>query len=81
MNKNGGINPQSQEDLIKAKEVDLITLPKDIKGTNCFNCKFNKIVDTENRIGYCTNPKVKQLVNERMCCALWDNKGVERPWK
>lgn len=72
-NNQGGINPQTQEELSRAKQVDLITLPLSVKGTNCGNCKWFKE-------GFCTNPKVNQVVNDRMCCAVWDNKEVQRPW-
>ena len=60
--------------LMRAEKVDLITLPEAIKGTNCGNCEY---MDS----GYCDNPKVDQKVNERMCCALWDNKDVRRSWE
>lgn len=58
-----------------AKKVDLIVLP--VSGTNCGNCKF---VDKGKDGMYCDNPKVKQPVTAHLCCALWDNDGVKRPW-
>jgi len=66
----GGIVPSN---IKRAKRVDLITLPEDVKGTNCGNCKWINE-------GFCTHPEVKMHVNDRMCCAEWDNKGVKRPW-
>lgn len=71
--KNGGIVPQ---DMKVAKKVDLITLPPDVEGTNCGNCRF---ITKENK--FCTHPDVQQYVNERMCCAFWDHQMVERPWE
>lgn len=66
----------ADEKLERAKNVDLITLPKDIKGTNCANCKF---IDIERE--YCTHKDVAQKVSPRMCCALWDAEGVKREWE
>lgn len=66
----GGIIPK---DLKKAKKVDLITLPPDIKGTNCGNCKF---MDND----FCKHKEIQMPVNDRMCCAYWDNTKVKRPW-
>lgn len=62
--------------LERAKEADLITLPENIEGTNCGNCKF---VDLKNKM--CLHPKVAQKVSEKMCCALWDAEGVVREWE
>ncbi len=75
-----GINDMEEDALKRAKEVDLVTLPKDVKGTNCYNCRW--IDSTKKAYGkMCNNPKVKQYVNERMCCALWANKGMYTPFK
>lgn len=63
------------ERLKHAEEYDLITLPKNIKGTNCGNCKFIELVNE-----YCKNPKIDQKVTFNMCCALWDADGVKRAW-
>jgi hypothetical protein len=73
-NSQGGVVPQ---DLESAKKVDLITLPEDVPGTNCFNCKW---IEKKGDVGHCKHPKVDQMVNDRNCCSLWDNSGVERPW-
>lgn len=80
LNKNGGVNPSSPEELDRAKKVDLITLPRKVSGTNCFNCKFIKQLDRKD-IGFCGHPEVKQLVNSRNCCAKWDAEGTFRPFK
>jgi hypothetical protein len=72
---NGGLVPEDTE---RARSVDLISLPIDVKGTNCGNCKF---VFKGKEGGYCTNNKVNMPVNDRMCCALWDNEGVRRAWE
>ena len=29
----------------------------------------------------CSHPKIIQRVNDRMCCAYWDARGVIREWK
>ena len=74
-NELGGlIYPQA--DVAKAKAADLITLPSDVKGTNCSNCKFIKLPDK-----FCQHPKLQLPVAETMCCAYWDNKGAVRQWK
>lgn len=75
-NKLGGLDPTEKHLLERAKEADLITLPKNVEGTNCYNCKF--ISNKTKEKGFCRQPKVMQNVNERMCCALWDNDGVHR---
>jgi hypothetical protein len=66
--------------LARAKEVDLITLPDDVEGTNCYNCKWISMHKGKHG-SMCTHPKVRQYVNERMCCILWSNKGEFRPFK
>lgn len=78
-NRQGGFEPKTGEQQKKWKKVDLITLPSDVKGTNCANC-VAYIKKTDNK-GYCTNPNVLEWVTPRMCCAEWDNKGVKRSWK
>lgn len=75
-NKSGGIDPEEKHLIERAKHADLVTLPKDVKGTNCYNCMY--VRDKRDDCGFCTHPKIKMLVDERMCCAFWDNKGVHR---
>ena len=71
-NSQGGLSSEDSKDqLERAKDVDLVTLPTTITGTNCYNCKWIK--DKTSKIGYCSNPKVAQYVNNRMCCAIWDS--------
>lgn len=60
--------------LQRAKKTDLVTLPANVQGTNCGNCEYFKA-------NYCVNPKVRQPVNPRMCCALWDAPGTKRAWE
>lgn len=76
INKLGGIDSKLAQEVKRAKEVDLITLPKDVKGTNCGNCKWYKQVTP--KVSYCENTRVKQNVNDRMCCVLWTHHGEER---
>ncbi len=78
-NSQGGINDRNKAALERAQSVDLITLPKNISGTNCFNCKW--IREKKSDKGYCYNKRVKQYVNGRMCCVLWSNQGEYRPFK
>lgn len=78
-NKEGGLDPEDKYLLERAKKADLITLPKEVTGTNCYNCKF--VSDKTKESGFCKHPQVKMLVNNRMCCSFWDNKGVHRPFK
>jgi hypothetical protein len=69
----GGLIPK---DPAVAKHADLITLPADVEGTNCGNCRH---VRDKGKGHYCNHPELeKSPVNERMCCKYWDNKGVIR---
>lgn len=76
----GGINDTDYAAIERARKADLITLPENVKGTNCSNCQW---IDTVKKPygKMCTHPKVKQYVNERMCCSLWANKGMYSPFK
>lgn len=76
----GGVNDTDVDSLQRAKHADLVTLPEDVKGTNCFNCRW---ISAEKKAygTLCRHPKVKQYVNSRMCCALWMNKGMYTPFK
>lgn len=67
-------------ELERAKNADLITLPKGIQGTNCSNCKFVEKDTCEPGL-YCTHKKVRQHVAKDMCCAFWDAKGAKRAWQ
>lgn len=75
-NKLGGIDESEKHLLERAKEADLITLPKSVEGTNCFNCEY--VTNKTKEKGFCSHKKVLQLVNDRMCCAYWNNPGVYR---
>ena len=68
LNDQGGIDPKSKEEMKKAQEADLITLPGGSKA------------DTSNK-KFCYNESIKMFVTVRMCCGYWDNAGVKRPWK
>lgn len=67
----GGVLYENERDIDVAKSVDLLTMPYNIGGTNCFNCKFLTNVTKEK--GFCSNKNVQLYVNKRQCCALWDN--------
>lgn len=62
----------------RAKATDLVLLPPGVMGTNCANCRFAAAVSGGLN---CTNPSVDQMVNSRMCCALWDAPGTGRAWE
>lgn len=66
-----------EQRLQRAKAADLITLPENIEGTNCANCKFVKTGENL----YCTHKKVLQNVTPKMCCIYWDAEGVIREWE
>lgn len=76
LNRQGDVKTKDVEELRRAKKADLVTLPKSVLGTNCFNCKWIK--SKRDDIGYCSQPKVAQDVSKHQCCALWDNEGVMR---
>jgi len=77
MNVQGGVDPVDQGALARAARTDLVTLPLDVEGTNCGNCRF---VTGGNPIAFCLHPSVWQAVTARMCCALWDATGTRRSW-
>lgn len=69
----GGEEPAIDTEALKT--ADFITLPQDVPGTNCENCRFEKD-------GMCQHEKLKgQPVNEHNCCAYWDNEKALRDWK
>jgi hypothetical protein len=68
LNNAGGIDPKNDFEMYRAETTDLITLPGDSK---------SDVTDKRR----CHHPKVDMYVTTRMCCALWDNDNVKRPWK
>ncbi len=81
MNRKGGVDYTDNASNKRAKEADLVTLPKEVEGTNCANCRFVTVLDAKAGTGYCNHPKVKLNVTKRMCCAFWDNKDASRSWE
>jgi hypothetical protein len=79
-NTEGGVDPVDSTSLARAKVVDLITLPPDVPGTNCGNCSWARPHPSAVAQHWCAHPRVLQPITPRMCCALWDNAGVRRPW-
>jgi hypothetical protein len=74
-NSNGGLTPSAKFDLSRSEYADLISLPKDVPGTNCSNCLYINN-------GICHNSRLYGIqVNERMCCIYWDHEGSIRPWE
>lgn len=78
-NKQGGFEPETEEQKRKWKKIDLITLPEGVSGTNCSNCRY--MASKGPGVGFCTHKEVLEFVTPRMCCAEWDNKKVKRSWK
>ncbi|MGE5575243.1 MAG: hypothetical protein ACM3UL_03810 [Ignavibacteria bacterium] len=68
LNSEGGIDPKNEEEMDRAKQADLITLPGGSKK------------DAASK-RFCCNKKIEMYVTVRMCCAYWDNEAVKRPWK
>lgn len=68
LNDEGGIDPQNDEEMDRAANADLITLPGGSEA-DAVSKRF------------CFNKKIEMYVTVRMCCAYWDNDGVKRPWK
>lgn len=60
----------SKAELAKAKKSVLITMPDDIEGTNCGNCKFFE------KEGFCNNEAMMLRVHAKQCCNYWDRKGT-----
>jgi uncharacterized protein (TIGR02996 family) len=56
----------------RAKKVDLVVLPSDVKGTNCGNCEH---IDSKS---YCRHPEVRMSVQKNWCCAEWETKDTKR---
>lgn len=79
LNKLGGLDPQTPEKMKVWKKVDLITLPENIPGTHCFNCKFIK--GKKDKVGFCDQEQIKDYVSNRNCCSLWSAEGVIRAWE
>jgi hypothetical protein len=66
LNKQGGLKNFDKHYETMSKQVDLVTLP----GKATVKEKF-----------WCRAPQVDNWVTERMCCALWDGRGVKRQYK
>ncbi len=72
VNKFKGINDMNEQAMDRATSSHLVTLPTEIDGANCFNCR-NLILGDKTK-GFCSHPLIKQFVNERMHCMFWDNR-------
>ena len=68
LNDEGGIGPKNKDEMTRAQNADLITLPGGPK-TDATTKRF------------CNHKEVRMYVTVRMCCAYWDNVGVKRPWE
>ncbi len=76
-NQEGGFNPETNKQVKRFKHADLITLPKEVKGTNCGNCSFMK---KQGKYGFCKHEEIQDWVTDRMCCKYWNHHGVKRSW-
>lgn len=77
-----GIPPHDREEHKKYAHADLITLPPDVEGTNCGNCRFAQESEKVNSGHVCTHPDLTNIeINPRMCCKYWDHAAVKRTWK
>lgn len=76
LNRNGGMDYASEFDRDRARAADLITLPREINGTNCGNCLYS----VKSKSGMeCDNPKLHGIaITSRQCCAYWDHQGSIR---
>lgn len=66
---NGGFSLSDPQQLDNAKKAVLVSMPHDITGTNCANCKYFSN-------DFCNHPQMKLAVNERQCCNYWDKEGT-----
>lgn len=75
----GGFDYKGDE-LNKAKKADLITLPKNVSGTNCSASNCTMYATTRDGKLFCKHPKIMLPVTDRMSCGWWDNNDVKRDW-
>jgi len=75
-NKDGGYT-YSGEALKIAEKFDLITLPKNIEGTNCANCSWYTPYKDG---GFCFRSNILLPVTAKMSCAYWNSLSVKRDW-
>lgn len=78
IDNNGGVVPSAPQDLTRAKNAGLVTLPPDIPGKNCSNCVF--YANPQGHLAYCSHKKVLQVVSDRNSCNFWSNPGTTRHW-
>jgi hypothetical protein len=80
LNNQGGTIPSNETDKQRAEAADLITLPRAIEGTNCFNCEYIRPLKGAGArgVGDCVHPDVAQMVTFRQCCIFWNAPGTRR---
>lgn len=67
------------DSIFRAKDVNLIRLPKKIKnGSNCKNCNYWR--DANEEVGYCSFSQVSLYVSERQVCNYWAVDGALNVW-
>ncbi len=59
----------------RARRVDLVVLPADVRGTNCGSCMYARRAEGDKLD--CTHHDVRLPVSDRLCCALWDRSGTK----
>lgn len=74
-----GMGPGKQE----LQLADFVKLPKNVKGTNCGNCKHQEggVCQFQGKVAGVYVDLKGLEVTPRECCAAWDSEGVVRPWK
>lgn len=65
LDKQGGGKLQTEEEIKRAKEADLITMPG---------------IGKPDKMIMCAHPKVRVFVTPRQCCAFWDAEGTFREY-
>lgn len=58
----------------RARAVNLVDLPVNIRGKKCGNCIHFDASDSDN--GFCNHPKVMMSVNDDWACSEWENPGA-----
>jgi len=72
----GGVVYTGEAEVSRAKNVNLITLPKDIKGAACFNCEYSS------SMGWCKNSGVAQPIQKDYLCHYWDHpNAIRSKWR
>ncbi len=61
----------------KARAAKLVSLPLNMKGANCGNCKAFEPYQENSCKGHCSNPKLNMRVYDSQICRHWNNPDSE----